>query len=292
MVGELPQDFLRVGAPYNPAVQQQQQQQIVYAAPQPVTRLSITVCQAKLNKNYGLTKMDLYCRVRVGHTVLETNTSHSGGKTPVWNKVIHAPLQPGVDSIYLEIFDERSFTVDDRVAWVHIPLPSEVLTGGETSDKWYPLNGKLGDEREGTINLVLSLTKVQPTPLYNQSVMYTMPQGGVYAPAAQPLLVVQGGHAPYMYSNTIVTGGTYVPVHPGPYPQPMVLQQGPMVPQQGQVPQAGPPVPQGPAFSEADVVALLEMFPNIDQEVVRSVLEANRGNKEASINNLLAMDAV
>jgi len=29
---------------------------------------------------------------------------------------------------------------------------------GETVDDWYPLSGKLGEEKEGTINLVLSFT--------------------------------------------------------------------------------------------------------------------------------------
>ena len=49
--------------------------------------------------------------------------------------------------------------------------------------------------------------------------------------------------------------------------------------------------PVGPAFTDEDVAAMKEMFPNIDEEVVRSVLEANRGDKDTSINNLLAMDS-
>ena len=46
--------------------------------------------------------------------------------------------------------------MDDRVAWAHITLPPRVLTGGETVDDWFPLNGKMGDGQEGSINLVLS----------------------------------------------------------------------------------------------------------------------------------------
>ncbi|CAG5134160.1 unnamed protein product [Candidula unifasciata] len=258
MVGELPSDFLRTGIPLTQEqederiariLQAQQQAGVnVVSASNFAGRLSISVVQAKLTKNYGLTKMDPYCRVRVGHTVFETPTAYNGAKTPRWNKTVSTYLPIGVDSLYLEVFDERSFTMDDRIAWAHIRIPDAVMNG-ETVDEWFPLSGRQGDDKEGSINLVLSLTAPVESNVYS----YTYPT---------PVPVM-------------------MPMYYPPPTQPM----GPI----GQVPVYPPQQPRGPLYTEEDLKQVKDMFPNMEDEVIKSVMDANCGNKDATINSLLAM---
>ncbi|KAI6182786.1 Toll-interacting protein [Aphelenchoides bicaudatus] len=103
--------------------------------------------------------MDPYLRLRIGNAVFETHTNVSGGKTPVWNRIVNAYLPNGVESIYIQIFDERSFTQDECVAWAHIVLPQGIFTG-DTVDEWYQLSGAMGDKQEGAVNLVINFTPV------------------------------------------------------------------------------------------------------------------------------------
>ncbi|XP_067676061.1 toll-interacting protein-like [Haliotis asinina] len=276
MVGELPNDFLRISGQPTQMMEDERIAQILQAQQQAgvgmmpaniAGRLSITVVQAKLAKNYGLTKMDPYCRIRLGHTVFETPTASNGAKNPRWNKTVQTYLPNGVDSMYIEIFDERSFTVDDRIAWAHVTIPASALNG-DTSDDWYPLSGRQGDEKEGMVNLVMSFTAAADMPA--SAFTYTTPafqpvptMMPMYYPAVQPVVVG-------------VTPGMQTGVQPGMvYPQQMVPQQQ----------------PRGPLYTEQDLQQVKDMFPNMEEEVVKSVLEANRGNKDATINSLLSMNS-
>ncbi|RZB77485.1 CUE domain containing protein [Asbolus verrucosus] len=200
LLGPLPEDFLRI----NISVQQQQEaadRQTAIALHHQLSggqsytnatgRLSVTVAQAKLAKNYGMTRMDPYARIRVGHCVYETHTD---------------------------------------------------ANGGETHEDWYPLNGKQGEGVEGMINLVLSY-------LIFPSYKYAAPK---------PVMVV-----PNITTNTLT---------------PLKIYSAP--------PNTECPVP---VLSESELKQIEEMFPNIDKEVIKTVFEANRGNKDGTINSLLQM---
>jgi len=45
----------------------------------------------------------------IGHTLFETPTCVNGGKAPHWNRTVNAYLPEGVESVYLQIFDEVFF---------------------------------------------------------------------------------------------------------------------------------------------------------------------------------------
>ena len=57
------------------------------------------------------------------------------------------------------------------------------------------------------------------------------------------------------------------------------------------MPQQQQQQPQQPAFTDEDISQVKDMFPKVDEEVIRSIMEVNRGNKDLTINNLLQMES-
>lgn len=157
-----------------------------------VGRLTITVAEAKLAKNYGVTRMDPYARLRVGHNVYETPTCQNGAREPKWNKTINCFLMAGGKTVEVEIYDECTFSPDSLIAHTTIPLTEKVLTGGEMVDDWWPLSGQEGEEKEGMIHLILSL---QPVPPGSHL------QAPVAAPGVAPSL---SGGKPMVYTTSYV----------------------------------------------------------------------------------------
>jgi len=77
-------------------------------------RLTVTVAEAKLAKNYGLARMDPYCRIRIGHCVYETPTCPNGAREPKWNKTFNCFLLQGVTHIDVEVIFYCRIVPNDR----------------------------------------------------------------------------------------------------------------------------------------------------------------------------------
>jgi toll-interacting protein len=231
-------------------------------------RLKVTVAQAKLSKNYGFTRMDPYCRIRIGHSVYETPTDLNGSKNPRWNKVFSCNIPRGINSLYIEIFNERYLALDDRVAWAYFQFPSDMFNG-ETMEEWVALSGKQGEGQEGNVNIILSFTPAPPAVSY---------QMGAYG--NQPVSMAPPG----MPGAQMFYGGGYPPT----LSQQHQIQQQQQQQQQQQL--AGmQQATQRPQIKDEDVSRLQEMFPTLDTDVVRSVLEAHHGVADSAVTALLQM---
>ncbi|XP_003744352.1 toll-interacting protein [Galendromus occidentalis] len=297
LVGELPEDFLRlnvsppaesveasgdlspgsqrarqIASDEQAAIAMQRQMEMLTTS-QNLGRLTLTVVEARLVKNYGMTRMDPYVRLRIGHNIYETNTHYNGAKNPRWDKVFHCFIPPGVNSFLIEIFDECAFTASEKIAWAHVQIPEAVITAGETNEEWIPLNGKQGDGKEGAINLVMSYTVIPRGSMISPQVMYLN---------GSPVPTTYGYGSSVRPVTTVVQG---VPMHPtGIAPGP-VLQAPAMV--QPVQPRPEPPAPT--PITEEDFKQLQEMFPSVEKTVIESVLESHNGDKNRAISDLLQL---
>lgn len=245
--------------------------------------LNITVVQARLAKNYGMTRMDPYCRLRVGIQVFETPTSYNGSKTPRWNKLVQCHIPDTLREFHVEIFDECSFSVDERIAWGVVKL-TDSLFEGDTVEHWHSLCGKQGDDKEGMIHIVLKYQKFEGQPFVNgpaimqNPMMVVNPMGGAMG---APMVV----NAP-MYGY----GAPYVPGA-------IVAQQQPtqnnyiVTPAQPQSQQTQQTQPQQPQIDPAAVQTLKEMCPTLDEDIILSVLHQSGGNVDRAAGTLLEMSA-
>ncbi|XP_014249836.1 toll-interacting protein-like [Cimex lectularius] len=255
LLSSLPPDFLRINTTPKQLQQEAADQQAAIALHHQFVdhrffntagRLNITVAQAKLVKSYSMMRMDPYVRLRVGHCIYETQTDPNGGKNPHWNKEVQCAVPHGVNSIYIEIYDERSFTMDELIAWAHIPIPQNVMAG-ETCENWYPLTGKQGEGKEGRINLVLSYISLgrglNPCVFGNSNV-------------SPPVMMI-----PSTASNMFGL----------PHFEPVPVYTQLAVP---------------PVHNNQDLAELEQMFPHVEKETIKSVYEMSRGDKKATINFL------
>jgi toll-interacting protein len=101
--------------------------------------------------------MDPYVKIKLGSKIYETPTDYNGGKNPKWRKTINCFLPNNVDMFVLEIFDEKSFSSDEMIAFVKYPFPDSLFQG-IFLDEWIPLSGKSGELKEGHINIQILFT--------------------------------------------------------------------------------------------------------------------------------------
>jgi len=214
-----------------------------------IGRITITIVEARLNKNYGVTRMDPYARLRIGHNVYETPTCQNGAKEPKWNKTVNCFIVAGTKSIDLEVYDECTFSTDALIAHTSIPLTEKLMARQEMLDDWWPLSGQEGMEKEGMVHLILSIQKVAPG---------TVPAQG--HPPVQGVVPNLAGGKPMAYKTA------YIPQQ--------------QQPQQQQEP---------PTLSEEDLDEFSKMFPEIEKSVIEAVFVESGGNKESTVNALLQL---
>jgi len=277
MLGDLPQDFLRIqlvqAQVYNPAGHSMRQgysavpmQQQIQHNPNFLGYFTLTVAEAKLVKGssmLGLMKMDPYVSFRIGHVSYDTQTATGGGKSPQWKASYRINLFKGMDRINLEVYDQRNFTEDTFLGECEILIPQEVMEG-ETRQHWYPLMGRQANanENQGDILIIMSF---MPIRTMNQPA----PGSSIGAPLGNP------------------TGNTNTSTDTG---ASLLAEQSNNTSEQQSTPQHSPsatPKPPPPPYSQEDVRTIEEMFPTTDRHTIIGLFDQHGGNKDLVVNQLL-----
>ena len=199
--------------------------------------LQIKIDRAELVKNYGFTKMDPYCKLKIDGRVYETPTCYGASTKPIWNRQFRCPLNENVKNFSIEIMDENQFYSDSRIAHTNVKITQDLLSSEVPVTLALPLSGEQGEEKEGTLFIQVHVYRIQ----------------SILAALANPRTT----SAETGISNDISNSQSdEIVVH----------------------------VP-----TEDEIKMLSEMFPSVESEAIKSVIEANDGNMERSINSLLSI---
>ncbi|CAF0751298.1 unnamed protein product [Didymodactylos carnosus] len=289
MLGDLPDDFLRIQLtrtqfyydPHAGVLPQFRQAPHPLQNPNFVGYLTLTIAEAKVIKNFGLLgllKMDPYVRIRLGHIAYETPTAQSGGKNPQWKASYRINLFKGMDAVYLEVFDRRSFTEDEFIGECNVPITQEVLNG-ETKQSWYTLLGKQ-NQNEGDILIIMSFVPhqavQQPNLEHQVPSTLTNTNSGMGTAIASPQNEVPSATPTSLSQSPTRSTSTIPKTQP---PDNIIHQQ-----QIAQTHQQ-----QFQLYSPNDVKELHEIFPTVEQSVIKQLLDTNGGNKDLVVNHLLQM---
>lgn len=233
--------------------------------------ISITFVEAHLVKNYGLMNMNPYIRIRIGNTLYETKTCKRGGKNPKWNETCRFYLPVGVEHIAIEIYDNCMIVQDELIAWSTLTIPDRFLrfTGESpehTFEEKIPLSGQQGEGLEGELSVAINTKPVTADTMRTFiTTPVCLPQPTMFAPfppiLARPLVV-----------------------HQSPVPATALLPPVDNTPSR-------PPPPLPVELREEDVQKLIEMFPKIEIDLIKSILINERGNLERAITNLLELNS-
>jgi len=93
-----------------------------------------------------LTKMDPYCKFKLGFHRGKSSVAKRQGKNPIWNDVITLKSK-GQEFAKVKCKDRDRLSLNDRLGKAHIPLGSVYATG--KTSQWYPL--QKGDKVTGEI---------------------------------------------------------------------------------------------------------------------------------------------